>query len=181
MRKIVVIYGIIAGLVVSSMFFLVKPGTDSEISMGNAEILGYTFMIIALGTIFFAVKQFRDQHTEGNITFKQAFTVGIGITLIASVLYVVSWELYAATYAPDFVDTYLEQIKVELAEKGLSEAAIEEKLAEGQKMVDLYKNNVPFRLFITFMEIFPVGLLISLICGLIFGVFLKDKSAAKLT
>ncbi len=177
MKKIVLTFGIIAGLVCGGMFFLTFAGDSEELlSSGYGELIGYVTMIISLSSIFFAVKQYRDNHLDGTIKFGKAFLIGLYITLIASVIYVLAWELYSSSFASDFADKYMEQLKMEKAEQGMTEAEIEAEMASQFEMMELYKNNTAFRMAMTFTEIFPVGLVISLICALILGVILKDKN-----
>ncbi len=176
MRKIVLTFGIIAGIICGGMFFLTVSG-NAEQSIDNSygELIGYVTMIISLSSIFFAIKQYRDNHLDGTIKFGKAFLIGLYITIIASVIYVLAWELYSSNFAPDYADKYMTQLKLDMADKGMTEAEINKELAPQIEMMERYKNNTAFRMAITFTEIFPVGLIISLICALIFGVFLKEK------
>lgn len=174
MRKIILLYGIPIGLAFIANFFLMAPSSE-DADYTTSEWVGYTVMIVGLGSIFFAVKQYRDKELGGKIKFGQAFLLGLYITLVASFLYVLGWELYLNSSDHSFADQYLEQIQQGMRNKGMTEAEIETELAPQMGMIENYKNNVGFRMFITFVEIFPVGLIVSLICGLIFGVFLKKK------
>ncbi len=175
MTRIVLIFGTIIGLVCIGMVILTVPTGESSTSLAHAELIGYSILIASLASIFFAVRQFRDLHQGGNIKFGKALQVGVLISLLATLFYVVGWEIYSSNFAPDFADHYIEQMKEEMAAKGMTEAEIDSQIASQQDMMDMYKENLPFRLFITSMEIFPVGLIISLIVALIFGVFLKPS------
>ncbi|MEL7532146.1 MAG: DUF4199 domain-containing protein [Bacteroidota bacterium] len=175
MTKIIFIFGLIAGLICASMFFLFFPEEFSDTNMEYQELIGYTSMIIALSTIFFAVKQYRDKHLGGTIKFGKAFLIGLYITLIAGTIYTLSWEIYYRNYGEGFADSYVAQLREGMAADGMTEEAIDEQLASQEAMMKSYKENVAVRLGVTFMEIFPVGLLVSLICALIFGVLLKPK------
>ena len=97
------------------------------------------------------------------------------ITLVAGIIYVLAWELFLKTSDLDFAGQYMTYLETTLLEEGKSAAEIKTQLASTKEMMDAYKSNVPMRLGLTFLEIFPVGLLISLISALIFGVFLKKK------
>ena len=101
--------------------------------------------------------------------------IGLYVTIIASVVYWVSWEIYYTNYGSDFTEQYMEYTKTTLVKEGKSEAEIEAVLAPQVKMFESYDNNIALRMALTIMEIFPVGLVISLISALIFGVFLKKK------
>ena len=178
MKKIVLTFGIIAGLIPGGIFFFNIPDENSAQSMfenSNGELIGYASMIIALSTIFFAVKQYRDKHLDGKIKFGKAFLIGIYITLIAGAIYVFAWEIYYTNFASDFGQLYVEHIKSKMVESGKSELDISKEITTLEEQMALYDNNILVRLAFTFMEIFPVGFAISLICGAIFGVFLKPK------
>lgn len=181
MTKLVLIFGSIAGLICGGMFFLNMPA-DAEAAMKqmeNGQLIGYATMIISLSSIFFAVKQYRDTYLGGNISFGKAFLVGLYITLVAGVIYVIAWEIYYTNFATDFTEFYLEHLKSQMAKDGMTEAAIATELAPQAEMMTMYNENMPFRLGLTFLEIFPVGVLISLISAGLFAFALnkKDPSA----
>jgi flagellar biosynthesis chaperone FliJ len=67
---------------------------------------------------------------------------------------------------PDFADRYFNQQAEQLKESGQSEESIQAQLADMEKYKEMYKN--PFvQLGFSFLEIFPVGLIITLICALL--------------
>ena len=172
MRKIVLTFGLIVGLVITLMMFMNVSLWEGEMNFELAELLGYLTMIIAFSSIFFGIRSFRDKHQEGSISFGKAFQIGIYITLIASALYVASWMIFSDTIAPDFMDQYYEHAIEKLREAGKSEEFIRQQMQQMEQFKELYKNPV-VKMGMTFMEIFPVGLIISLICSLI----LKRKKA----
>ena len=173
MNKIALLYGIPIGLAFAAMFFVTGSLMENS-DISTSQWTGYSIMIVGLGSIFFAVKQYRDKELGGKIKFGQAFLLGVYITLIASFLYVLGWELYLSSSDFSFADQYLNQVQKGMRDEGLTEAEIETQLAPQKEIMESYRNNVGFRMFITFVEVFPVGLIVSLICGLIFGVVLKE-------
>lgn len=177
MRRIVWIFGIIGGLINGAMFFVLMP-TDGQMDFEGGELAGYLTMIVALSVIFFAVKQYKDKQPDGKVGFLKAFLVGLYVTLIASVIYVLAWEVYYQTFAPNFADQYVEYMSEALAQQGKSEAQIAEEIAETASMMETYKNNTLVRMGITFTEIFPVGLIISLLTAATFAFILKPKDKA---
>ena len=104
MRRLMLTYGIIAGIIVSAMLLFSFSG--SALNFDHGELLGYATMIIALSTIFFAVRSHRDQHLNGSIEFGQAFKIGLGITLVATTIYIISWMIISNTLAKDFMSEY---------------------------------------------------------------------------
>jgi len=167
MRKIVLTYGMIAGAIVSAMMMITMPLYESgTLKIDRGEIIGYTTMVIALSLIFFGIKSVRDSHLKGSITFGKAVTIGLLITLIASLMYATSWEITLKTMKGDFVKQMTEKAIEKAKQNGDDEKAI----ANVQKQMDgfaaMYKN--PFiRFSITMMEIAPVGILISLLSAAI--------------
>ena len=164
MKKIILTYGLIAGLVIVAMFLVTFSVGGMDFKYG--ELIGYTTMIIAFASIFVAVKTQRDTHLNGSINFKQAFTTGLKITLVASVIYVIAWMIMSNTIAKDFMTDYYNHAIVQLNESDLSDAQIEKKIAQLDTFQELYKN--PFyKMGMTFLEIFPVGFVVSLIAAFI--------------
>ncbi|MEO1052951.1 MAG: DUF4199 domain-containing protein [Bacteroidota bacterium] len=176
MKKLVLIFGIIVGIICGGMIWLNTPsGEFDPKAFENGELIGYITMIIAFSTIFVAVKQYRDKYQNGVIKFGKAFMIGLYITLIGAVGYVVSWEIYFNNMAPDFAEKYVEFTKMQMAEAGMTAAEIETEMAGQMEFMEVYRDNALVRIGVTFLEIIPAGLFISLISALIFGVFLKKK------
>ena len=164
MKKIVLTYGIIGGIIVSAMMWLTL-GSGSH-DFDNGMWIGYTTMVIALSTIFFAVKTYRDKHLGGTIKFGKAFLLGLYITLLASTLYVASWMVLSAVSKQDFMQEYYEHEKARLESSELSAEQVDAQLKEMRDFQELYKNPV-VKIGFTYTEILPVGLLISLLCAAI--------------
>lgn len=175
MKKVALIYGGIAGLITGGMFFIMHP-SDGQIDFEGSEVGGYVTMIVALTAIFFAVKHHRDKTLNGKISFGKAFGVGLLVTLVASVIYVASWETYSATIGGDFADQYMAFIQQELGEQAKSDEKIQEEIEATAEMMEMYKNNAAYRIGLTFIEIFPIGFIISLFTAIAFAFLLKKKT-----
>src|SRR6185503_9217896 len=67
---------------------------------------GYLVMLAALSLIFVGVKRYRDVECGGVVNFGRAFSVGLGIALVAGVIYVVGWEAFIAVSGYDFMADY---------------------------------------------------------------------------
>lgn len=166
MRRHVLILGLISGFILIAMMFLTVPLVGDEVDFDKAEWLGYFSIIVALSTIFIGIKSYRDKEGGGIISFGRAFQVGLYITLVASVLYVAGWMLYANTTGAGFVDSYFEYNTEKIKNSGDSEAKIQAQIANMEKWRDLYMNPL-VQIGMTFLEIFPVGLLITIISAAI--------------
>ena len=110
MSKIIFTFGTTSGLVViGGMLLSLTLRSDGE-SMSSGEVVGYLIMIVALSVIFVGVKRYRDRELGGVIRFGQAFLLGLGISLVAGVAYVVAWEGYLAVTDHAFIEEYTRSV-----------------------------------------------------------------------
>ena len=163
MKKTIFVYGLISGGIIISIVILSVIIWDPESThAAGTEWLGYVVMVAALSLVFFGVKSYRDSVLGGVISFWDALKLGLGITLVASAVYVAGWELYLQISGVDFMGAYAESYLGQLK----SEGASEEVIADAEAMMEQYRqiyDHALLRLGITFLEIFPVGLIIALI------------------
>ena len=160
MGRIIAVYGAIAGvIVIIGMFISVTFVTDHG-TMGM--VAGYLSMLVGLLFVFVGVKRYRDVECGGVVSFGRAFAVGLGIALVAAVIYALGWELYLAVSGKDFMAEYTASILDRMRAEGATPAAIAAKAAEMRAMAEAYRNPL-FRLPMTFVEIFPVGLVVTLV------------------
>jgi hypothetical protein len=155
--RIVFVYGLISGLVVilSTLATIAATG-------GGTVWLGYLVMLVALSSILIAVKQHRDGALGGVIKFRVALAMGLAIALVASVVYVLVWEVYDAATHRAYMDHYTAALLAEKQKAGVTGAAYARVVEEVQAMRRNYANPL-FRLPMIFLEIFPVGLLIAVV------------------
>jgi len=165
MKKIVITYGIIAGTIVGGLMLASMPLWKSGVlNFDNGQLVGYTTMVIALSVIFFAIKSFRDNHAGGKITFGKGVVIGILITAIASVMYALAWEISFHSMGDEFIQKMTDHHFKELKADGATGAELEKAKVDWASFNEMYKNPV-IRFGVTLMEIFPVGLAISLVCA----------------
>lgn len=158
-------YGAIIGVVVIALMTLVMFTAESG-DFGTSEVAGYAVMIAVLSLLFVGIKRYRDVEHGGVVSFKQAAGVGAAIAVVAAIFYVIAWEVVLIATDYSFMETYPEMLRADIAAQSLSDAERAAKLAEIDSAMEMYDNPV-FRLGITFIEIFPVGLIVSLISALI--------------
>lgn len=162
MRKIILVYGAIAGGIVIFIIIasLLWAGTESLHT--TSPLLGYVIMIAAFSLVFFGIKTYRDEHLGGAIRFGNALVVGLGITAVASLVYVLGWELYLFFTESNFMELYIEAELEQMKTGGASLEALAEARENFNYYREIYRN--PFlRMGITLTEIFPVGLVITFI------------------
>lgn len=173
MARIVLTFGLISGLIIIGMFFITLPLVESgKLDFEKTEVIGYSTMVLSFLLVFFGIRTYREKVAGGCITFGRAFKVGILITLVASTVYVVAWEIYYFNFAPDFVEKYVEMTIAKMKERGATEAAITAEREKMARFMELYQN--PFvNVAMTLMEIFPVGLVMTLVSA---GILRKRQS-----
>jgi hypothetical protein len=167
MKKIVLTFGLLSGAVASVMMVGTMLMLDRHrLGFDNALFVGYTAIVLSLLFIFFGIRSYRENVGGGTISFGKAFAVGILITLISTVFYVVTWEILYFNFLPDFVEKWTAYAVEELRASGAGQAAVDAKIEEMKGMKAILDNPLLNAAF-TFIEPFPVGLLITLISAAI--------------
>jgi hypothetical protein len=176
MKKNVLVFGAISGVLVSTfMFFsMLYCSKHPDFEGSSSMVVGYASMLVAFSFIFVAIKNYRDQYNNGTVTFGKAFQIGLYIALIASTCYVITWAFEYNFLFPDFMDKYSQNMIDQMTKGGASQQMIDAQIAEMAGYKEMYKSPVFFALF-TYMEILPVGLIVTLISALI----LKRKATAQ--
>jgi hypothetical protein len=174
MRKIVLTFGIISGVISSALMGITVPLVNNgTINNRNGEVIGYTAIFLSFLLVFFGIRSYRENAGGGAITFGRGFKIGILITLISCVFYVATWEFIYTKIWPDFADKYAAQEIATLKEKGASAAEIakvQKKMADMKTMLA----NPVMNAALTFIEPFPVGLIMTLVSAAI----LRKRTAA---
>ena len=164
MTNIIFLYGTFAGLIVigAMIAVIISAGGQPDMS-DNSLFFGYPTMIVALSMIFFGVKRYRDRDLGGVIKFVPAFLMGLAIAVVAGVIYVAGWEVYMAATDGSYMKAYMDHYIAGEKAKGLTGAALDKLVAEMDAMMIAYNTNMPYRMGLTFLEIFPVGVIVALI------------------
>lgn len=164
MGRIIAVYGVIAGvIVVIGMQISIALVTDHG-TMGM--VAGYLSMLAGLIFVFVGVKRYRDVELGGVITFWRALSIGLGISFVSAVFYVLSWEVYMWQTGGSFMTEYIASSVENMRAAGKSAAEIAAFSTEMNAMAEQYKNPA-FRMALTFAEILPVALLVSLISAVV--------------
>lgn len=162
MLRSILKYGVIAGLVVGGLMFATFLGFDGMPPLKYGMLIGYTTMLIALSAVFVGIKRHRDVERGGVIGFWSAVGVGLGVGFVAGIFYVAAWETLQAMTHMDFATSYSNAIIASERAKGASAEALAKLTADMETFKVQYANPL-FRLPMTFLEIFPVGVLVSLV------------------
>ena len=154
---------ICGGLLVFFMF-------SSALVWGNkldyvmATVIGYMTMFISFIPVYLGIKEVRNTHFSGFISLKNALKTGLGIVLIASILYAIAWMVYYELLGKEFIENNHLKMISELNNIGLDQKEIENKISILISIKEKYGN--PFRRFgYALGEIIPsiIALLASLL------------------
>jgi hypothetical protein len=170
MKRTVLTFGAISGALSSLMMFATVPVLH-QIGFDKGLVVGYTAIVAALLLVFFGIRSYRE-HSGGSLTFGRGFAVGILITLISCLCYVLTWEFIYFNMMPDFWTKYTAYA----VEHARSSGASPDKLAEMRRQMDQFKmayDNPLINAAYTFIEPFPVGLVITIVSAAV----LRRKAA----
>lgn len=173
MRKIVLTFGLIAGAILSAMMLIALAFQD-QIGFDRGAVVGYTSMVLAFLMVFFGVRSYRDNVAGGRVTFGRAFTVGLLITVVASICYVATWEVIFYRLAPDFTDKYAAHTIEKAKASGATEAQIAETTRQMMAFKEMYRNPL-VNVALTLLEPLPMGLLFTLVTA---GVLSRKRRTA---
>lgn len=162
MVRTILKFGLIAGLIVGGFELVTFTAFAGMPPLKYGMLIGYTTMLVALSAVFVGIKRHRDVDRGGVIGFWQAFGIGLGVSFIAGILYVAAWELVQAITHMDFASSYARAIIASEKAKGASAQALA-KLAADMEAFKVQYADPLYRLPMTFVEIFPVGVLVSLV------------------
>ena len=172
MKKIVWTFGLIAGAIMALFMVVTLPFVNS---IGeHSLVLGYAGIVAAFLLVYFGIRSYRDNVLGGTIGFGRAFTVGVLIAAIGSVCYVATWEVLYYKFMPDFYTRFAQTTVDQARKDGKSEAEV----AKTQAAMDEMTKNAgnPVWVFaMTFVEPFPVGILIALVSA---GVLRRKRGSA---
>ncbi len=166
MKKIIIVCGVIAGIISSAWCAVGVRVFTNDVSLDTRTWLGYISMILSFSLIFVGVKSYRDKYNNGEIAFGKAFKTGLLITLVASTFYVIVWLISYYFFFPNFAEKYASLMLAQMKANGASQADINKEMIEMVKFSKWYKNPI-FNVLITYSEIAPGGIVISLIAALI--------------
>jgi len=169
MKKNIVIYGSIAGIVVSTLMLFITnyiSHCEGNVDYDTSMLIGYASMLIALSLVFVGIRNYRNKYNGGVISFGKAFKIGLFMVLVASTIYVAAWLIAYFFFIPDFFEKYSAQMLDKLRTGGASQMEIEKQTKEMANLAVMYKNPL-YNAAMTYMEILPVGLIVTLISSLI--------------
>ncbi len=165
-RKTIVKFGLMSGAISTAMMLVTIPFIDRIGDKG--ELVGYTAIVVSFLFVFFGIRSYRDNVAGGTITFGRAFSVGILITVISCLCYVATWEIlyFKMHFMAGFMDQYVAVSIDRLKASGASPETVQAEVVRMNNFKRLYQNPL-FNAAITFVEPFPVGLIMTVMSAAI--------------
>lgn len=161
MKKIVLTFGLIAGVMISvlmdgSMLLSSKRGS------GHSMALGYTMMVASFLLVYFGIRSYRDNVLSGQISFGRALACGFLITAITCACYVVTWEIVYFSFMPHFMDGYFAAQVHHVQMSALDPATKAARIGAIHHSQQLYQNPL-VNMAYTVIEPLPVGVILTLV------------------
>lgn len=149
------VYGLLSGLISIAMIL-----AGMHLAGNHSLWFGYLAMLVGFVFIFVGVKRYRDIERGGVIKFLPAFGLGLAIAVVAGLAYAVAFEAYLAATHYTFIDDYIASALRALKTTGVTGAKLAQETAE-LETVRAQLSNPLVRIPMTFLEIFPVGLIVA--------------------
>ncbi|MBV9880163.1 MAG: DUF4199 domain-containing protein [Gemmatirosa sp.] len=161
MRKTVLTFGLISGIVMSAMLLLTMP-FQARIGFEAGAVIGYATMVAASLLVYFGARRYRDTVAGGSVSFGRAFAVGALIAVVAGACYTATWEAIYARIGPEFDARYRAHALERAQAHGATPAELARKKADLDEFAAQY-HNVAINAAMTFLEPLPVGLIAALV------------------
>lgn len=133
MRKIIVTFGLISGAI-SSLMMIALVTFGGRIGFDRGAIIGNTSIVLSFLMVFVGIRTCRDNIGDGQITVLKAFAVGLSITLISCIIYVVTWEVIYYNFLPGFLGRIWRSFGSEAHRLGGEPVSRPGKTSAGQKI-----------------------------------------------
>lgn len=157
MKNFIIRFGV-GGAIVSialgllNWFFIAQPyGKESS------QLIGYLSIIISLFCIPLGIKYYRDKLNSGELTFREGFKIGLGITTITSIIMFFYGILFFVIEGDHFK---------EWQESGLTPSELEQLKIQISNTPDFIMTPW-FQGFILFLTIFIIGMIMNLFSSII--------------
>ncbi|HMP98823.1 MAG TPA: DUF4199 domain-containing protein [Cyclobacteriaceae bacterium] len=162
MKKNVLIYGLVLGLVLCIPWLIMVNMLYSNPDFKSNDLLGYAILLVIYSLLFIGIRNYRNKESGGIISFGKAFKVGAYITLVAASVYVMLWLFFYYLFVPDFMEVFTQHMLYQCT----TEAELADKTKEMETYSKMYENPL-FVILLTYAEVIPIGLVVSLVSALI--------------
>ena len=166
MNKTILKYGLISGAIASALMLISALYYHQTSNFKNGEVFGYAGILLSMLFVYFGTRAYRDRQEGGKMSFLKAFEVSLLITLISCLCYVVTWMFVYEFIMPDFMDKFADHMVEQMKVSGAGEEQIRQEMAKMEEYKAMYRSPLK-RFALTFIEPFPVGLLVSIVSSIV--------------
>lgn len=177
MGKTVLKFGLLTGVIMACLQGIILAFCHrGYITFDNTSVVGFAGMLVVFSVIFFGIRSYRDDQGNGSITFWKAMQIGLLITLVASVIHAVGWQVYNIL-DPDFKEFFIQKYTdyqlSNMSDPNSPEAskAIKQQM---EMMRGIYANPI-LDIAVSVMSVLPSGIFVTLVSAFI----LRRKSPTK--
>lgn len=157
MKNPIIRYGVYGGILGVVLGYLNWFLTKGFISYSQSEIIGYLSFVMALSSVYFAIRKYRDEFNSGIISFGKAMKIGLLTTLIPCVFTFFQTVIFFYAFGEDFKEWSFTEMK-----RTMTPEEYESFLQQYESMSPMMENPF-FQGAIMFITVFLIGLIISLI------------------
>jgi hypothetical protein len=165
MKKVVLIYGLVSGVVSAILLVATIPYINSA-DFRKGDVLGYASIVLTVLLVFFGVRSYRENAARAGLSFGRGFAVGILITLISCGCHVVTFQMIYFKFVPDFGDRFAACMVERAKTSGGDPRKIDETAKTAQRLKQLY-DKPGTNAAVAFAEAFPVGLIATILSAVI--------------
>lgn len=166
MKKIVLVFGLIMGAILTGVGIYMAVTCCKNPEMKTNDVMGYAGMLLIFSLIFIAVKNYRDKYNGGVISFGKAFKVGLYVSLIASTMYVGVWLIVYYLFLPEFIDQYTKHVLYTARVDSATPAELADKAKYMAQFKEWYKNPL-FVIVQSYLEVLPIGVIVALVAAFV--------------
>lgn len=171
MIKLILRYGLMSGILLSAFMVWSFSNMQSNSSHGmQSVVIGFASMIVSLG-VFMVLANLKHEKMTGAFRFKDSVTLNLGIAVLVSVMYLISWALVNHYIYPEFVEDYKAALGKQLHEKQLTEKGYR----EAMEMMANYPRPLYFIMY-TLVEILPLALVLALVMSTVLYFLRRRKT-----
>ena len=165
MKKVVITFGLLSGAVSAGLMTISMLFSD-RIGFDRGLVIGYTVIVVSLLFVYFGIRSYRDNVLGGRLSFGRGVMVGLLITVISCLCYVAAWQVLYLNFMPDFAAKYTTYMADNVRAAGGGEAEVAKAMKQGEDLKKLLDDPL-MSSAMTFIEPFPVGVLVTLISAAI--------------
>ncbi len=157
MKNYVVRYGVFGGVLSIALGLINWFTVAQAYGPASSQVLGYLSIILSLMCVPLGIKYFRDKLNNGKVSFGKGLKIGLGISLVASLINFLYGMLFFVFAGESFQ---------EWNKQGLSETELKALQMQMEQTPDFILTPW-FQGLVLGVSVFLIGLVISLISSLI--------------